>query len=74
MRIGPGLFDATSGRLVRLGDLELDGPVLDLHRAPTENDHGQGEVNNLAAVWRKTMLHRLLHRVDGIGSPMICCG
>ena len=32
-----------SGRLVRLGDLELDGPWLDLHRAPTENDHGQGD-------------------------------
>ena len=30
------------GRLLRLGDLELDGPWLDLHRAPTENDHGQG--------------------------------
>jgi beta-galactosidase len=66
LRLGPGVFDATSGRLLRLGDLEVDGPVLDLHRAATENDHGQGEVNNIAAVWRKTMLHRLLHRVDDI--------
>jgi beta-galactosidase len=62
--VGPGEFDATTGRLVRLGDLEMDGPVLDLYRAPTENDHGQGDLNDLASVWRKTQLHRLLHRVD----------
>ncbi|WP_239453154.1 MULTISPECIES: glycoside hydrolase family 2 TIM barrel-domain containing protein [Microbacterium] len=66
VRVGEGVFDAATGRLVRLGGLEIDGPVLDLYRAPTENDHGQGELNNLAAVWRKTMLHRLLHRIDGI--------
>lgn len=66
IRLGSATFDATTGRLVRLGDLELDGPVLDLYRAPTENDHGQGETNNIAGVWRKTMLHRLLHRVDEI--------
>lgn len=66
MRVGPGVFDAVSGRLRRLGALELEGPVLDLYRAPTENDHGQGDVNNVAAVWRKTMLHRLLHRVDEV--------
>jgi beta-galactosidase len=64
--VGPGGFDTTTGRLVRLGGLELDGPVLDLYRAPTENDHGQGETNNIAGVWRKTMLHRLLHRVDEV--------
>ncbi|WP_228479358.1 glycoside hydrolase family 2 TIM barrel-domain containing protein [Microbacterium atlanticum] len=64
--LGPAVFDGSTGRLVRLGDLEIDGPVLDLHRAPTENDHGQGELNNLAAVWRKTQLHRLLHRVDEV--------
>ncbi|WP_347976956.1 glycoside hydrolase family 2 TIM barrel-domain containing protein [Microbacterium sp. ProA8] len=64
--LGTGRFDAATGRLVRLGDLEIDGPVLDLYRAPTENDHGQGDLNNMAAVWRKTMLHRLLHRVDEV--------
>jgi beta-galactosidase len=52
--------------MLRLGDLEIDGPVLDLHRAPTENDHGQGDLNNLAGVWRRTQLHRLLHRVDDV--------
>jgi len=66
LTLGAGVFDPTTGRLVRLGELELDGPVLDLYRAPTENDHGQGETNNVAGVWRKTMLHRLLHRVDEV--------
>lgn len=66
LRVGPGVFDEGSGRLVRLGDLDIDGPVLDLYRAPTENDHGQGDLNDLASIWRKTMLHRLLHRVDDV--------
>ena len=65
-RLGAGEFDPVTGRLVRLGDLEIDGPVLDLYRAPTENDHGQGALNDLASVWRKTALDRLLHRVDGV--------
>ena len=62
--VGPGVFDAATGRLIRLGELEIDGPALDLYRAPTENDHGQGDLNDLASMWRKTQLHRLLHRVD----------
>jgi beta-galactosidase len=66
LRLGAGDFDPVAGRLVRLGALEIDGPVLDLYRAPTENDHGQGALNDLATVWRKTALDRLLHRVDSI--------
>jgi len=66
--LGAGTFDAATGRLVRLGDLELDGPTLDLYRAPTENDHGQGSLNDLASVWHKTMLDRLLHRVDEVSA------
>ncbi|MFE7504709.1 glycoside hydrolase family 2 TIM barrel-domain containing protein [Promicromonospora sp. NPDC057488] len=62
--LGPGTFDAATGRLVRLGDLALDGPVLDVHRAPTENDHGQGDLNDLASVWSATGLDRMLHRTD----------
>lgn len=64
--VGPARFDPSSGRLVSLGALQLDGPWIDLHRAPTENDRGQGDNNNVAAVWRATGLHRLLHRVDDI--------
>lgn len=66
LHIGSGVFDRATGRLVRIGDLEIDGPVLDLYRAPTENDHGQGDLNDIASVWRKTALDRLLHRVDEV--------
>lgn len=66
IRIGPALFDGTTGRLRQLGTLALDGPWLDLHRAPTENDHGQGELNNIARVWEKTGMHLLEHRTDGV--------
>ena len=34
----PGEFDARTGRLRRLHDLVLDGPRLELWRAPTDND------------------------------------
>ncbi|MGC5173173.1 glycoside hydrolase family 2 TIM barrel-domain containing protein [Microbacterium sp. DT81.1] len=64
--IGAAVFDATTGRMRRLGALELDGPWLDLHRAPTENDHGQGDLNDIASVWRKTGLDRLQHRTDSV--------
>jgi beta-galactosidase len=62
--LGPGVFDGGDGRLRRLGDLEVEGPRLDLWRAPTDNDEGyHGEVA-LAPVWRRVGLDRLEHRVD----------
>lgn len=66
LNIGAATFDADTGRLVRLGDLELDGPWLDLHRAATENDHGQGSLNDIASVWAATGLDRMLHRTDSV--------
>ncbi|MET0672903.1 MAG: glycoside hydrolase family 2 TIM barrel-domain containing protein [Microbacterium pygmaeum] len=64
--VGEAAFDAATGRLQRLGGLELDGPWIDVHRAPTENDHGQGSLNDLASVWRGTGLDRMLHRTDSV--------
>ena len=66
IRLGPATFDATSGRLVRLGHLELDGPRLDVARAPIENDRGQGGSNDLAAVWLAVGIDRMLDRVDAV--------
>jgi beta-galactosidase len=66
VRLGPATFDAASGRLVRLGALDLDGPRLDVYRAPIENDRGQGGVNDLAAVWSAVGLDRMLDRTDAV--------
>lgn len=64
LHLGDAVFDAASGRLVRFGELELDGPRLDVHRAPIENDRGQGGNNNLAAVWQAVGIDRMQHRTD----------
>ena len=55
------LFDA-SGRLVRIGGIEVEGPQLDLWRAPTDNDNGEHGVN-VSKQWRAVGLDRLQHRV-----------
>ena len=38
LTLGPANFDPITGRLQRLFDLEIDGPRLELWRAPTDND------------------------------------
>ncbi len=38
VELGPATFDARTGRLQRLFDLEASGPQLELWRAPTDND------------------------------------
>ncbi|GAA2274128.1 glycoside hydrolase family 2 TIM barrel-domain containing protein [Nonomuraea roseoviolacea subsp. roseoviolacea] len=59
--VGGGRFDAR-GRLVRLFGLDVEGPRLELWRAPTDNDRYGG----LAGTWRAAGLHRLTHRVDEV--------
>lgn len=54
-------FDATTGRLERLGNLPLGGPRLDVWRAPTDNDRlGPDPVES---GWRTAGLDRMTHRV-----------
>ncbi|MEV4393171.1 glycoside hydrolase family 2 TIM barrel-domain containing protein [Nonomuraea sp. NPDC049607] len=60
--LGGGEFDARTGRLARLFGLDVEGPRLDLYRAPTDNDRYGG----LGRTWRQLGLHRLTHRVDGV--------
>jgi len=50
LRLGPAVFEPVHGRLIRLGDLPLDGPRLDVWRAPTDNDRLGGDP--VAAGWR----------------------
>lgn len=71
--VGPGTFDPRSGLLIRLGDLPVTGPRLDLWRAPTSNDDPPREVRDaVGREWRRIGLHRLQHRlvtagIDGDG-------
>ena len=60
--LGGGVFDAGTGRLLRLGSLDvLAPPRLDMWRAPMDNDFGQhGEP--VAPAWRRLGLDRLQHR------------
>ncbi|MFG2074219.1 glycoside hydrolase family 2 TIM barrel-domain containing protein [Nonomuraea maritima] len=57
-------FDAATGRLTRLFGLDVEGPRLDLWRAPTDNDRYGG----LEGRWRALGLHRLTHRVDDVAT------
>jgi len=66
LRVGDARVDAATGRLISLGSLRLDGPWLDVHRAPTENDRGQGGRNDLAAVWAAVGMDRMITRVDSV--------
>ncbi len=67
LSLGGGVFDARTGRLIRLGTVDVDGPLLDLWRAPTDNDRSErlGRAGGSVA-WRRSGLHRLLHRVDEV--------
>ncbi|KUO07359.1 glycoside hydrolase family 2 TIM barrel-domain containing protein [Streptomyces sp. DSM 15324] len=64
-KLGDAVFDAVSGTLLRLGDLEIDGPRLDLWRAPTDNDLLTID-GPLVNDWHKAGLHRLQHRVVSV--------
>nr|WP_246211710.1 glycoside hydrolase family 2 TIM barrel-domain containing protein [Phytoactinopolyspora alkaliphila] len=65
IRIGTSRFHRHTGRLLRLGEVEVDGPRLDVWRAPTDNDTGQHS-GEPAASWRKYGLHRMRHRTDEV--------
>ncbi|MGW1344598.1 glycoside hydrolase family 2 TIM barrel-domain containing protein [Kribbella sp. NPDC002412] len=64
--VGGGEFDGGSGRLVRLFGVAVEGPRVDLWRAPTDNDRGQGGNNAVVTEWRAAGLDRLEHLVDQV--------
>jgi beta-galactosidase len=63
-------FDARTGRLRRLFGLDVDGPRLELWRAPTDNDRGVAFTStdglSSESVWRARGLDRLVHRVVSV--------
>ena len=64
--LGPAKFARDDGRLLSLGDIPIDGAVLDIWRAITDNDRGGGDENGVVAKWRAVGLNRVHHRVDSV--------
>jgi beta-galactosidase len=60
LTLGPARFNRRTGRLTHLGGLELDGPRLDVWRAPIDNDRP------LVRAWRRAGLNRLHHKMIGV--------
>ncbi len=63
--LGPAEIDARTGRLTRLAGLDIDGPWLDVWRAPIDNDRQFASVP-AENTWRSIGLDRLHHRVDRV--------
>jgi beta-galactosidase len=68
LELGPARFDPVRGTLRALGPLAIDGPVLDLWRAPTDNDLGGGDGLHLARRWRQAGLDRMHPRLVSVES------
>jgi beta-galactosidase len=64
IRLGAGTF-THDGRLIRLGELEISTPLLEVWRAPIDNDRAFArEPQELT--WRQIGLDRMRHRLDGV--------
>ncbi|OKI98978.1 beta-galactosidase [Streptomyces sp. CB01249] len=66
--LGPGVFDAATGALLRVGDVPVEGLRLDVWRAPTDNDNGAAwqPDERYGLLWREQGLHRMRHRLDAV--------
>jgi beta-galactosidase len=62
--LGPGRFDRHAGTLVGLAGQSMQGPWLDLWRAPIDNDRGYPQHD--ADYWHGRGLHRLRHRTVSV--------
>ncbi len=64
IHLGPAAFSPSDGRLTRLGSLEVNGPRLDVWRAPIDNDRFGSDP--IEARWRAAGLDRMTHRLDAL--------
>jgi beta-galactosidase len=64
LALGPAVVEPVHGRLIQLGGLALDGPRLDVWRAPIDNERFGPDP--LEARWRQIGLHRMTHRLIDI--------
>jgi beta-galactosidase len=65
--LGAAAFDARTGALVMLGNLEVEGPRLDVWRAPIDNDRWFSREPHEAG-WRQLGLDRMQHRVQSVAT------
>jgi beta-galactosidase len=63
--LGEARFDALSGELVALGGMAIEGPRLNVWRAPIDNDRDFAREPR-DREWRAIGLDRLRHRIDSI--------
>lgn len=63
--LGNAVFDRAAGRLERVGDLVIDGPLLDVWRAPIDNDRSFSW-DPRSPEWETLGLNRIHHRVDTV--------
>jgi beta-galactosidase len=59
--LGGASFDPRTGSLLRIGSVAIEGPRLELWRAPTDNDIRAG-----GALWLERGLDRLEHRIRDV--------
>jgi beta-galactosidase len=64
LRLGSAIF-TLNGELIRLGELEVSTPLLDVWRAPIDNDRAFAREPQ-EVLWRKIGLHRMQHRLDEV--------
>jgi beta-galactosidase len=67
IRLGPATFDGRLGLLTRLGMVEVEGPRLDLWRAPVDNERSFSW-DPLEVEWRAIGLDRITHRIDDVSA------
>jgi len=66
--LGAARFDRRTGALRRLGDLQLDGPRLDVWRAPIDNDLRNALGAPLIDAWRDAGLDRMRHKLLSVSA------
>ncbi|GAB3922634.1 beta-galactosidase [Microlunatus endophyticus] len=68
LRLGPALFDAATGRLVDFGGAVVDGPRLNIWRAPTDNDNGMDHSvrRRVSGGWERARLDKFAGRLATI--------
>ena len=64
MRLGVGTF-TLAGQLTRLGDIDVSTPLLEVWRAPIDNDRAFSR-DPQEILWRQIGLDRMQHRIDGV--------